>query len=534
MPNSKNPPQQYGPARSFQRSIERIHDHLYANSHVKTPTAIFLEFGKIFHTALYVEEVLGRRPAFQIPPREAKILLENGNLLREAFLSQLANEYAEMNSAWNLYPKEEMLLLSPFDTCFVCVELSGTLLSDHSKDLLGDATEVFRSVIVKRVGGQFFTDPIVTRLAMTLLQFDPRSGDDLVDICAGTGGFLLAGLNHIRYLASTNAPDLDESSVIKLASKSLKGRELDIEVCDAANASLRSRLGVVDAKPVQCGDSLAIDAFTDKAGRIRLNQHLCAASNPPFGTKITVKDPEILEQFELSRLSGLTGTETSSVSPTPPDILFLERNIQILKPGSGRLAIVLPYQLLSGPKAINVRKWLLRNARVLAVIDLPSETFQPHTGTKTALLIVERRRKPLEVLKADGAGDVFMATPQWIGHDRRGNPVYMRTPDGKLSDRLLCDFQDVDDAFAVFLDGGNPSEKSSNCFRVPLHHVLSDPLLRINAQYHRPSRSVTADWYEQLAARGWRFVELGELVREVFFPGRFKRHYVEAGEGAVP
>ena len=60
--------------------------------------------------------------------------------------------------------------------------------------------KTIRGQWAKQVGGQFFTDSLVTKLAMTFLDFDPRKGDDLVDICSGTGGFLLAGLNHIREL----------------------------------------------------------------------------------------------------------------------------------------------------------------------------------------------------------------------------------------------------------------------------------------------------------------------------------------------
>lgn len=527
--------QSFGPAVDFQRRISRIHDHIYASGHVKTPAAISYEFGKIFHTALYAEEVLQRSPAFQIPPSQLKVLLQNGSLLQEPFLAQLRKEYSMMNSAWHLYPEAEEITFSDYDVCFVCTELSGLVLSDHGRDLFGDATEVFRSVLVKRVGGQFFTDPLVTKLAMDLLEFDPRVGHDLVDICAGTGGFLLAGLNHIRHLLSTSDEDATEPSVRELALRSLKGQELDPEVCDAANATLRARLGISTTPIVSCGDSLLPMAFLDKGASVRRGAHYYAATNPPFGTKITVKNPEILEQFELARSSSTPDSSgTATVSPTPPDILFIERNIEILKPGSGRLAIVLPYQLLSGPKALHVRRWLLRHTRLIAVVDLPPETFQPHTGTKTALVVVERKLRSSKKLPTSSSYNVFMAIPRWIGHDRRGNPVFRRTPDGKLSDQVLCDFAEVEQAWQRFRAGNDPQSIHSGCFTVCVEQILSDPLLRMNALFHRPAEATTSEWFARRKALGWEFVDLGDLVSHIFFPGRFKRNYVEYREGAVP
>jgi hypothetical protein len=186
---------------------------------------------------------------------------------------------------------------------------------------------------------------------------------------------------------------------------------------------------------VQAGDSLHPDVFKPEGTRgIALGTHLCAATNPPFGTKITIKDPGLLRGFELARLSGgrALGQVLASrqVSPRAPDILFLEQNIRLLKPGKGRLAFVTPYQIMSGPQTLFVREWLLRHAEILAVIDLPAETFQPHTGTKTCLLVVRRRIKPLKVVDVSEDRSIFMAIPRWIGHDRRGNLVYKRDSNG--------------------------------------------------------------------------------------------------------
>jgi type I restriction-modification system DNA methylase subunit len=78
-----------------------------------------------------------------------------------------------MNTKWRLYSAKEVVNLGDFDIAFVCSALSD-VLCPIARDVFGDALEIFRSQWTKTHGGQFFTDQRVTRLAMTLLEFDPR------------------------------------------------------------------------------------------------------------------------------------------------------------------------------------------------------------------------------------------------------------------------------------------------------------------------------------------------------------------------
>lgn len=70
-------------------------------------------------------------------------------------------------------------------------------------------------------------------------------------------------------------------------------------------------------------------------------------TNPPFGSKIPIKDEAVLSQFELAHIwenDKKTGvwTKTNRLqSSVPPEILFIERCTQLLVPG-GRMGIVLP------------------------------------------------------------------------------------------------------------------------------------------------------------------------------------------------
>ena len=72
-------------------------------------------------------------------------------------------------------------------------------------------------------------------------------------------------------------------------------------------------------------------------------------TNPPFGAKIPVEDPDILRAFDLGhtwKKNGDTWTKGEPQKKVPPEILFIEACFQFLKPGTGVMAIVLPNGIL--------------------------------------------------------------------------------------------------------------------------------------------------------------------------------------------
>jgi type I restriction enzyme M protein len=155
-------------------------------------------------------------------------------------------------------------------------------------------------------------------------------------------------------------------------------------------------------------------------------------TNPPFGSKIPIDDPHIMEQFELSKFETENGVRRASM---PPEQLFIERCFQLLKPG-GRLAIVLPDSILSNPGLAFIRRWILKRARVIASVDLPQVTFEPYTGTQTSILLLQKKTREEMLLEQESGKlrdyEVFMTTPEAVGHDRRGEIHYLRTPEGEL------------------------------------------------------------------------------------------------------
>jgi type I restriction enzyme M protein len=162
----------------------------------------------------------------------------------------------------------------------------------------------------------------------------------------------------------------------------------------------------------------------ETAKRIELGDFDIVVTNPPFGTKTPIDNPDILDQFELQSFKA-----NSPRTSLPPEQLFIERCLDFLKPG-GLLGIVVPNSILSNPGLVWIREWILQKTYVLASVDLPVETFEPHTGTQTSILIL--KKKTAEEQRRSEDYNVFMAIPEKCGHDRRGNPIFKTTPEGEI------------------------------------------------------------------------------------------------------
>ena len=131
------------------------------------------------------------------------------------------------------------------------------------------------------------------------------------------------------------------------------------------------------------------------------------------------------------------------------------------------MAIVLPDSILTNPGLTALRRWILSKARVVASVDLPKETFQPHTGTQTSVLLLQKKTE--DEMDAERAFDrhreyeVFMAMPRAVGHDRRGNPLHRRTPEGDL-----IEVEESHSTFTTASDGNVVVERNTR--RQPLIH----------------------------------------------------------------
>jgi type I restriction enzyme M protein len=177
--------------------------------------------------------------------------------------------------------------------------------------------------------------------------------------------------------------------------------------------------------------------------RIQLGSVNVLFTNPPFGANIVIDDPAILDQFDLAARwdqqddgSWLMRTDKRGKilqKSQPPEILFIERCVQLLVEGSGRMAMVIPNGILNNPALGYVRQWMLQNTQIIAVVDMARDLFQPKNDTQTSMVLMRRLSRDERDLATKGKLDypVFMAVTHKIGHDKRGKVTYRRTETGE-------------------------------------------------------------------------------------------------------
>lgn len=196
-------------------------------------------------------------------------------------------------------------------------------------------------------------------------------------------------------------------------------------------------------------------------------------ANPPFAGDI--KETRILSRYELAR--SVSFDKVSKIDPTDPsivdaskrnpsfpealhashetiyqmgdgtyrkvkvknqtnvgrDILFIERNLQFLKPG-GRMAVVLPQGRFNNSSDKALREYLAEHGRILAVVGLHGNVFKPHTGTKTSVLFIQKwNDDPRLGAYCPKVADypIFFATMRESSKDNSGDKIYRAAPDGK-------------------------------------------------------------------------------------------------------
>jgi type I restriction enzyme M protein len=280
---------------------------------------------------------------------------------------------------------------------------------------------------------------------------DPSEKQLVLDPACGTGGFLITAMNHviekIRIAEMEKwgkkldkAEDAIVKRIRKYAESFIVGMDFNPELVKASKMNMVMNNdgagGLFQANSLEA--PMVWDA--DLRKREIMGHVDLLFTNPPFGSKIPVTEPAILEQYDLGHSWSYDKkadkwTKTGQVHRSqPPEILFIERCIRLLKPGTGRAAIVLPDGILGSPGLGYVREWILRHARVLASIDLHPDTFQPFVSIQTSVLVLQRKTEEQVRLEA-AAGKindypVFMAVGNHVGHDKRGNRTYVRDAKG--------------------------------------------------------------------------------------------------------
>lgn len=367
-------------------------------------------------------------------------------------------------------------------------DVDGLRLDEADADTKGDLFEhVLRQI--KQAGelGQFRTPRHIIRAIVDMV--DPQIGETIYDPAAGTAGFLAAAYNHIRLANSSEAAietvesdgkpqrrglgdRLNQAQQSQLANRTFYGNDVDPKMVRLATMNLTLR-GLPNVRILRRN---ALTSTLDVQQRADLglpDAYDVVLANPPFSGR--VDRDRIVEDVRV----GNTGAT---------EILFLKYMLDSLKPG-GRCGVIVPEGVLFGSTGSHkeIRRLLVENNTVEAVLSFPGGVFQPYSGVKTSALFFRKGGSTDRVLFLHADNDGYKLD---ANHDQ---PI-----EADDLPALIEAFRTRDDRWAEWqAAGSNPAPATNfewaNNWWFATAEALRGNDYNLSASRHRPMNAAQVD-----------------------------------------
>ncbi len=427
--------------RSLRNLIKEMEDEVLASAGVDS----FEEIFKLIFAKLYDELICAN-------DKTAYLQFRNSGDTDFELKEKIQSLFDNAKKKWEgVFPGESKILLSPSHLTVCVSTLQDIKLLNNNLDVVDDAFEYLMSKAQKGEKGQYFTPRYVIDMCVKMM--NPTINDKIIDTACGSSGFtvhsifkvwkeirLSKGLepgedftafertederNYVR--DNVFAIDFDEKTVrvartLNLIAGDGQTNVLHLNTLDYSRWNEVTKQedwndtyneGFKKLKKLQPKGSNDFSKF---------NFDLVMA-NPPFAGDI--KEQTILSHYELSK-----GGKNKWQKKVGRDILFIERNLNFLKPG-GRMAVVLPQGRFNNASDKYIRDFIAERCRILAVVGLHGNVFKPHTGTKTSVLFVQKWDDKLCPKKEDYP--IFFATMQKPSKDNSGEKIYVKDENGEI------------------------------------------------------------------------------------------------------
>jgi type I restriction enzyme M protein len=437
-------------------SFKICHNHIYVTDGLQKQPAFF-ELLKVIFCKIEDERNFPEPLEFYATAKEKGT--NDGRLTVKKRINRIFQRVRAKYTA--IFDANDEIKLQPRSLAYVVGELQRYSFLDTHIDVKGKAYEELVGANLRGDRGEFFTPRNVQRMATRML--DMKRGEKILDPSCGTGGFLVIAMNQViesvrKQVVGSGRPTEAQRQALndrirEIARECFFGIDINPDLVKATKMNMV--MNNDGAGNIFRQDSLLHPHQWDSSFKKELAESVgvdpksirgpgdiaffdIIATNPPFGSKLPIRDRETLIQYKLGHVWKKTETgwhmTDEVVTSAPPEILFIERCYQFLKPG-GRMAIVLPDAILGAPGLMYVRYWMLQHCKLIASIDLHPDTFQPRNGTQTSVLLLQRKTE--EELQREAIQrslldyDIFMAQVHAIGHDKRGNTMYQRNLDGE-------------------------------------------------------------------------------------------------------
>lgn len=443
-------------------TFRTCHNIIYSNEGLQKQPAFF-EFLKVIFCKIQDERNLLNPVEFYTTNKERNN--RDGQITVKKRIDKIFEAVKKRHP--QIFGANDEIILNPRTLTFLVAELQKYTLLNTNIDIKGKAYEEIVGSNLRGDRGEFFTPRNVMKMAVEMI--NPKDDEKVLDSSCGTGGFIVNAMTCVvnrltKMMEEQYGPkdgwnnDITKAyndRISEIASENFFGFDINPDLVKATKMNMVMN-NDGSGNIMQMNTLLPPHEWSEETKRhLAETLHINADSitnyksigffdvivtNPPFGTKIPIQDRQILEQFELAHIwekqpDGRWAMQNKLKSSVPPEQLFIERVLQLLKEG-GRTAIVLPDSILGSPGLEYIRQWLIRKTRIVASIDLHADTFQPHNGTQCSILFLQKKTQN-EIDKEEKSGqiidyNIFMAMIDHIGHDKRGNKIYKRDEEGNV------------------------------------------------------------------------------------------------------
>ena len=391
----------------------------------------FEEVFKLIYAKLYDEW-----SAKHLNERKGKIYFRIYGQSPVEVYEKINNLFKQSTNKWRgVFNPLDKIELTP-NHLYTCVSfLQDIKLFNANLQIIDEAFEYLVTQVAKGSKGQFFTPRHAIDMCVRIL--NPKQSEYVVDPACGSCGFTVHTMFWIWGEGSISNPTREQ---IEYAQEMVYGIDFDdraVKIAKALNLiagdgkSNVYKLNTLDSSSWSDEGKSAFRKFltrfpdepekdSDNQKNFRHFDFDILMTNPPFAGEINEK--QILRNYELAEKgNGKTSQKMDR------DILFLERSLNFLKSG-GRMCIVLPQGRLNNSTDEYVRKFIMEQARILAVVSLGVNTFKPHTGTKTSIIFLQKWDDKLCPKRNDYP--IFFAVSEKSGKDESGEYTFVKDENG--------------------------------------------------------------------------------------------------------
>ena len=480
----------------FLKTLTRCHN-IIRNVDKLSPEAAFDEISKILFIKMLYERDAKDELVYSKDKFLKDELLYNGDV---DYIQHLFNEVKETYSTDGLFDSEDKIRIRRESFLLILEELSSVELYDTSDDIKGIAFELFLGKTFRGELGQFFTPRTIVNYMVEVLNV--KEGDKVCDPCCGSGGFLIKAFEHVQNQIDQ---DIHKQITVLMDNQSLADSEKQYKIntllseCDKTKEGSRYHklchdyFFGVDANArmartskmnmIMHGDGHVGVYLHDgliNVGGVYDNNFDVILINPPFGAhvekdmRITSSDipidrekvlyeelfgseyiskvytpiKEYAQEIGKDKKIGKRILELYQINNNSTEILFIERCINLLKPGK-RAGIVLPEGVLDNPALDRIRRFVESRAKILNITSIPADVFlSSGANIKPSLVFIEKFKDGeiqekdylLSVTKVNDAGISSTGLPSnneelpiaakevasWLSGEVQSNMIYTK------------------------------------------------------------------------------------------------------------